>query len=206
MKSLAVRNNNPLNIRYGVPYEGVTGEDSKGFCVFESPVWGFRAAFRNYITKFDRGVDTIAKLINEWAPPSENDTAAYIKAVCSSSGYGADEKIPLKTWDCAKKICYAQAVVESGQSFESVWTQTQMSEGAFRAGIVDAPAPLAKKVGSTIASSASGVAAAAATVQTAVENASATPHSPNIAIALVAAAAVLAFIGAILRARTHTEG
>lgn len=207
-RSLAARNNNPLNLRPGQPYEGLaTPSENAGFCNFKSPVWGFRAAFRNYITKYDRGVDTITKLITEWAPPSDNnDTAAYIKSVSQKTGFGADDKIALKTWDVASAVCYAQAEVESGGSFESAWTQTQMSEGAFRAGIVDAPPPLSKKIGSTIAASGGGVAAGAAAVQSAVETYNQSPHSPRIFIGLCAVSAILALLAAVLKPQTKTEG
>jgi hypothetical protein len=196
-----------LNVRPGAPYEGLANPSQRdGFCNFSSATWGFRAAFRNYITKFDRGVNTIRALITEWAPPGDNNnTEAYIKAVCDHVGYKPDDVIALKTWTISSAVCYAQAEVESGQPFEANWTLKQMQEGAFRAGITDAPPPVATKVLSTIASSGAGVAAAASAGQAAIESAQTNPHSGHTMIILGIAAAVLAFIGAILRAKTHTE-
>ena len=162
MSSIAKRLNNPLNIRPGQPYEGLADPAQvAGFCNFSSPVWGFRAVFRNYITKADRGVNTITKLISEWAPTTENDTAVYIATVAKASGYGADEPINLKAWDTASKVCYAQAEVESGQPFEANWTQAQMAEGAFRAGITDAPQPVAHKVAVLVSGAAAATSSAA---------------------------------------------
>ena len=87
---LGVRLNNPLNIRPGSPWEGLAVPDEmQGFCSFTSPVWGFRAAFRNLITYADKhGINTIRGIISRWAPPEDNnDTEGYIKAVCARTGY-----------------------------------------------------------------------------------------------------------------------
>lgn len=206
MTPINVRNANPLNIRPGQPYEGLL-EPSGNFCRFKSPVWGFRAAFRNYITKFDRGVNTVRKLITEWAPAADNnDTAAYIASVCKSTGYGADEEIALKTWDVASKVCYAQTVVETGQPFEANWTLAQMSEGAFRAGVMDAPKPQPSKLGSTIASSGAAISGSIAAVQPIIESSVNADHSPNFRAALVALTIVLSILSAVIKAKTKTEG
>lgn len=202
----SVRNCNPLNIRPGAPYEGLAAQVN-GFCVFKSPVWGFRAAFRNYITKADRGINTVAKLISEWAPPGDdNDTAAYIASVCKATNYAPDEPINLKSWSVASAVCYAQTVVETGAPFEQYWTLAQMSEGAFRAGIVDAPKPLASKIGSTVASSGAAVSAAAAAAQPTIEAAAQAPHSPTLQVAFWCLAIALGIVGAVLKAKTKTEG
>lgn len=170
--TLSVRNNNPLNIRPTQPYEGLATPSSvSGFANFIGPVWGFRAVFRNYITKADRGVDTVRKLITEWSPPADNtspndptgekSTAAYIASVCKSAGFGPDDTINLKAWDTASRICYAQTIVESGQPFETNWKQSDMAEGAMRAGIMDAPKTPLRKAGVIITGSASAVSTAA---------------------------------------------
>lgn len=163
--------------------------------------------FRNYITKFDRGVNTIKKLITEWAPPADgNDTNGYINAVCRMSGFDPDDVIALKTWDVASKICYAQAVIESGQAFEKNWTMKQMAEGAFRAGIVDAPTPAIKAVVNRVAAGASAVAGVAAAVQPAVQAASQQSlGAPKLQIALVILAIVLAAVAAMWSHHKHEE-
>ena len=79
---LGIINNNPLNIRFDRKnnWRGLSGEN-KGFCVFTSEAYGFRAAYKlitNYISK---GHNTIKKILNRWAPPTENDTEAYIKFI-----------------------------------------------------------------------------------------------------------------------------
>jgi hypothetical protein len=78
-----IRNNNPLNIRRGVQWRGLRDfATDKAFCEFKSMDYGFRAAFcilRTYFSK--RGVRTLRQLISRWAPPTENNTEAYIRKV-----------------------------------------------------------------------------------------------------------------------------
>lgn len=78
------RNNNWLNIRRNkVVWMGMVldGED-KSFCSFETVFWGLRAALVLLRTYYDKyGCDTIRKVIERWAPPSENDTNRYINQV-----------------------------------------------------------------------------------------------------------------------------
>ena len=203
---LGVRNANPLNIRSGQPYEGLMGVIN-GFCVFQSPVWGFRAAFRNYITKSDRGINTIRKLISEWAPTSENDTAAYISSVCASAGYGPDDVIALKTWDVASKVCYAQTIVECG-AFEQYFTQAQMAEGAFRAGIVDAPPTFVHRVKVTVAAAASSVAGAAGGINEVVQSAQPTVTQGHHTLTVIFAVTsiVLGALAAFWNVRNKIKG
>ena len=195
-KSIAARNNNPLNIRPGQPYEGLaTPSQVGGFANFVSAPFGFRAVFLNYIHKADRGINTIRKLISEWAPPSDgNDTESYIATVAKKTGYGSDETINLKTWEVGSKVCYAQTEVETGEPFENNFTVAQMAEGAFRAGIVDAPPTLAARavqVSKTVLAH-SATATVAASASAAVSAAQAKPHSPSVAAALFLAGLLIA--------------
>lgn len=76
-----VRNNNPLNIRHnsGNQWQGAAGDDGE-FVIFQSPEYGFRAAFKLLMTYKERyGLNTISEIVNRWAPPSDdNHTDAYI--------------------------------------------------------------------------------------------------------------------------------
>lgn len=90
------RNNNPLNIRNSKAFkwEGQISYDSDGFCVFKNLLYGVRAAFalmRSY--NHNHKIDTIQGIISRWAPPSENDTANYIKHVASAAGLSPTERI-----------------------------------------------------------------------------------------------------------------
>ena len=189
---IGARNNNPLNLRPGQPWEGMTGQDG-GFVVFSSPVWGFRAAVKVYIHYADRGLDTITKIISTWAPSSENDTAAYIASVCQSTGYGPDDVLKIKTYDVCSAMLYAQTIVECG-SFDKYFTQAQMAEGCYRAGIVDAPAPLLKRVTQIAASSGAALGAAATAAQPVVSGWMGISHSATVQIIIGAATLLLAII------------
>lgn len=80
-----LRNNNPGNIRLGrTVWNGeVRPSQDKEFCQFSSMSYGYRALMKliqNYRRK--HGCQTIAEMIRRWAPPSENNTSAYIVDVC----------------------------------------------------------------------------------------------------------------------------
>jgi hypothetical protein len=96
-----LRNNNPGNVREA-PGGGDTwlGEratdDDPAFEEFTEMRYGVRAAaivYRNYQRKY--GLRTISQLISRWAPPSENDTAAYIASVATRVGIDADAPLEL---------------------------------------------------------------------------------------------------------------
>lgn len=87
-----IRNNNPGNIERGSAWRGLA-EDQSGdsrFAVFQAPEWGIRAMARIIRQYQARGVKTIAQIISTWAPPSENDTSAYVDAVARQLGVTPD--------------------------------------------------------------------------------------------------------------------
>lgn len=83
-----VRNNNPGNIELGDPWQGMRTKQTDGrFAQFETPAYGIRALARTLITYQDKhGIRTVSAAINRWAPPVENDTRAYVKAVQRAVG------------------------------------------------------------------------------------------------------------------------
>lgn len=85
------------------------------FAVFAAPKWGFRAlatVLLNY--EHLHGLNTIRQIIGRWAPPNENNTIAYVKAVCD--GVGADPNTPLDLHDPAtlQKLAKAISIHEAG--------------------------------------------------------------------------------------------
>lgn len=82
-----MRNNNPGNIRA----VGDQNRDRQGFRVFGTMEEGIKAADAQLQKYADRGINTIEKIITTWAPPSENDTKAYINNVVGETGIPADE-------------------------------------------------------------------------------------------------------------------
>ncbi|ECG8608153.1 hypothetical protein FE298_10545 [Salmonella enterica subsp. salamae serovar 47:z:e,n,x,z15] len=111
-----IRNNNPGNLEYSKtnPWMGQTGDDGR-FAKFETPEHGIRALGRNLMSYQRQGIDTVNEIINRWAPPTDNnDTAAYIKAVCEQLGVSADEPLDSSNPDTLKALCAAIIQHENG--------------------------------------------------------------------------------------------
>ena len=84
-----IRNCNPGNLRLSNDnWKGLRMEQTdKEFFQFEEMRWGYRAMMRtlqNY--RKVHGCRTITDFITRWAPSCENNTMAYIKAVCNQLG------------------------------------------------------------------------------------------------------------------------
>lgn len=92
MSARGLRNNNPGNIRKGEAWRGLAPEQNDPeFCTFIAPVYGIRAIVKILRTYKSRGIETIERIIRTWAPPSENDTKAYIASVVAKCRFDADE-------------------------------------------------------------------------------------------------------------------
>lgn len=92
-----IRNNNPGNIRWGSPWQGLVPQDQatdQSFCQFTTPQYGIRAMakiFTTYQTQY--GLTSTQAIINRWAPPNENNTGAYVSAVASALGAAPGDPI-----------------------------------------------------------------------------------------------------------------
>jgi len=75
--------NNPGNIRHSSDqWVGMSKvQIDPNFVQFDTPDDGIRALARNLKTYFSKGLNTVASIIATWAPPNENNTAAYIAHV-----------------------------------------------------------------------------------------------------------------------------
>ena len=96
-----IRNNNPLNIRHSADqWQGARAEQTdKAFVQFTSMAYGYRAVWKVLDTycltfKRERKVYNVRNIIGRWAPPTENDTDAYVRAVVVLSGLGGNENMP----------------------------------------------------------------------------------------------------------------
>lgn len=116
MTTRGVRNNNPGNIDKGQDWQGLASisemtpaqKAETRFAVFKAPEWGIRAIAKlliTYQTKYK--LASVRKIINRWAPASENNTGAYIKAVANSIGAGPDDAIDVYKLSTAKAIVAA---------------------------------------------------------------------------------------------------
>jgi len=108
-------NNNPLNIRHNADvFQGEIKGNDKSFKTFSSMPYGYRAAFVTLATYLSREWNTIEKIISHWAPPSENNTQAYISTVVKYSDVAADEVLTATSGDKYILIVSAMSFVENG--------------------------------------------------------------------------------------------
>lgn len=91
-----LRNNNPGNIRTNNDlYQGeVRPSRDNEFKQFQTMAYGYRAIYRTLLTYYRiYRLETIRQMISRWAPPKENKTDAYIKAVSDYAGIPTDDFI-----------------------------------------------------------------------------------------------------------------
>lgn len=120
-----IRNNNPLNIRKGSNWQGEKHpQTDKSFEEFESMQYGVRAGFiilRRYMSGYNgltEKFNTIEKIIRRWAPPSENNTKAYIEQVSKLTGIPSTLKISFSQRSYMVAIVDAMIRVECGQTVD----------------------------------------------------------------------------------------
>ena len=77
--------------------------------------WGYRAAFK-LLNNYRRlhGCRNLADFIERWAPPSENDTHAYIDAVAKRARISDLTQIDTQDGDLMCRIVAAMSRVENG--------------------------------------------------------------------------------------------
>jgi hypothetical protein len=162
-----IRNHNPLNIRAtGIQWEGLSAQASEvDFCVFVDPKYGIRAAAKILQTYAERhGINTLAGVIERWAPPHENDTAAYVMAVSIWADLEADAVIDLHDYDTVLALLRAMARMENGkppQDLDPAWYPPSVWEQGLRLAGLAPSKPL------TNSRTMRGVAAAGASTATA---------------------------------------
>lgn len=111
------RNNNPLNMRRDNDrWQGeVVPSQDGAFKQFETMAWGYRAAFKllhNY--QKNNGCRILSDFINRWAPPSENNTSAYISTVAKRAGLSDESEIDTMRGDTMRAVVAAMSYVENG--------------------------------------------------------------------------------------------
>ena len=146
------RNNNPLNIKKGEPWQGLCQEQNdKVFCQFINKTWGYRAAakclksYYRYVTQDRQGRLTwdVPFIITRWAPQSENDSLAYCRRVLELMGREPDNYrlAPLYSPNGKyqiKLLAAAMTCVECGCPMSAVPVR-ELNAGFTLAGIGGAP-------------------------------------------------------------------
>ena len=138
-----IRNHNPGNIRDGNDkWQGLAAiDEDTSFAVFKDPSWGIRALAIILTTYQDRyKLNTVAGIIDRWAPPVENDTPAYINAVARACGVSANQQIDLHDYTYMRPLVEAIIRHENGKgplkTTNTWYDDATVKAGLQRAGIV----------------------------------------------------------------------
>lgn len=78
--------------------------------------WGYRAMFvllHTYQIKHNR--HTLREMISRWAPPSENHTENYIRAVATAAKVSPDQPLDTKSRETMIPVVSAMSAVENGE-------------------------------------------------------------------------------------------
>jgi len=108
---LAVRNNNPGNLKFVGQQNAVKGE--KDFAKFATPEEGMLAMRKQIILDTQTRGKTLSEFINKYAPPSENETDKYLKTVSNTIGVQPNQKVPENLIDNLQEIMIK---LEGGQT------------------------------------------------------------------------------------------
>lgn len=113
-----IRNNNPGNLRRnGDPWQGLAERQGDvEFFTFKDAIYGIRALARTLISYQDKhGLRSIRQIISRWAPPSENNTNAYVRAVVADAGLDADQPLDMHRFNHLLPLTKAIIRHENGQ-------------------------------------------------------------------------------------------
>lgn len=89
-------NNNPGNLELNPAnkWDGMSRIQNDGrFVQFIAMPYGLRALIKTLMTYHRKGFNTVAKIINRWAPNHENPTDDYVRFVAASAGLDPDAVI-----------------------------------------------------------------------------------------------------------------
>jgi hypothetical protein len=125
---IGLRNNNPGNLRLSNDvWKGQIGSES-GFVTFSDLAWGTRAMATVVANDINKGLNTLTQYITSYAPPSENDTAAYIARMSSLTGIPPDQPF-IRSLDTIKLIIKAQMQIELGPDFAAMVPDADIDQG-----------------------------------------------------------------------------
>ena len=133
--SRGIRNNNPGNIRRSAdPWQGLADQQTDAdFCVFKSPIYGIRALACTLIAYQDKhALRTIRAIIGRWAPATENNTDAYVKAVADDSGRDPDQTLDMHSYADLQAVVTGIIKHENGQQ---PYTAAQIDKALVLAGV-----------------------------------------------------------------------
>lgn len=113
------RNNNPGNIdRNATHWQGMAPNQSGDprFVVFASAEFGIRALAKVLLDYYHKhGLNTVRGIIDRWAPPNENNSGAYVDAVCKQCAVEPTTVIDPENPDCLELLVRGIIHQENGR-------------------------------------------------------------------------------------------
>lgn len=112
-----LRNNNPGNIeggRFAATVQGFQGSDGR-FAQYATPEQGIQAADKLLTSYAGRGLNTVAGIVNRWAPPTENNTGAYVAQVAKELGVDPNQPLDMARPEVRQRLIAAKIRVENGK-------------------------------------------------------------------------------------------
>ncbi|MES2367620.1 MAG: hypothetical protein V4563_17220 [Pseudomonadota bacterium] len=124
-----IRNNNPGNIKYNAAnnWQGQTGKDSGGFCIFDTPANGLRAVGKLLRTYIGNGYNTIGKITQRYSPDANGLSGAYGAAVAKYTGIGTNVVLSSSDTASLAKIINAIVAVENGAKYLNYFNPATIS-------------------------------------------------------------------------------
>jgi len=94
-----IRNNNPINVEKGDPWDGLAPPEQQTdprFAVFVDMPHGIRAAAKTMLTYQGYGLNTVHGIIDRWNPKADGQPANYIPDVSAYLGVQPDDPIDVR--------------------------------------------------------------------------------------------------------------
>jgi len=128
--------NNPMNLeRNSISWQGAsTLQDDPRFVRFETPEMGVRAGMKVLLTYQNKDdLQNISAIITKYAPPAENDTAAYISDVSAHCGVSPTDFFDVEVPDNMIRLAQAIIIHEQGHCPDDstpFWYENDVYESA----------------------------------------------------------------------------
>ncbi|WBV43517.1 structural protein [Pseudoroseomonas cervicalis] len=193
------RNRNPGNIEHVAAnkWQGLAEPASGGrFCRFVGHEYGLRALAALLITYQDRhGLRTPRAIIARWAPPAENDTAAYLAAVARRMGGGPDDPLDLHRYEHLRPL--VEAIV-AHECAGLTYSAAVLDRALTLAGVPPAPPRTLAQVAAATDTGRGAVLVGAAGIATALAQAAPAIQALGDLAPVVAIAVILAAVAGVL--------
>jgi len=88
---------------------------STGYQKFPTMLSGLSEMARQLLVYGDRGLTSVSSIVSKWAPPRENNTAAYIADVSARTGFSADQQLNLRDPTTLQRLMDAMIRHETGK-------------------------------------------------------------------------------------------